>query len=57
MINSICDSLLQLLTLIPIVLIARRGNGNLKTNFLILAAAVFIVTAVTTDTLSGISLF
>ncbi|MEO6453465.1 MAG: CPBP family intramembrane glutamic endopeptidase [Ginsengibacter sp.] len=56
MINSICDCLLQLLFLTPFVVLARRGNENLKTGTLILASLVFIATSVPTDLLSHISI-
>jgi hypothetical protein len=57
MINSICDCLLQLLFLTPFVILARRGDKNLKTSILIIASILFIATSVTTDLLTHISIF
>jgi membrane protease YdiL (CAAX protease family) len=57
MINSICDCLLQLLFLTPFLILARRGNKILKPSILILASLLFIVTSVTTDLLSNMSIF
>lgn len=57
MTNAICDTLLQLLVLTPLVFIARQGNGKLKIGVIIVAAIIFIATSVATDLLSHISLF
>jgi hypothetical protein len=57
MINSVCDTLLQLSIVIPFAVAARRNKGNAMTGWLIAAALVFIYTSVATDFLSNIPLY
>ena len=57
MINSVCDTLLQLSIVTPLAVAARRKNGNSRTGWLIVAALVFISTALATDFLSNMPLF
>lgn len=57
MINSLCDAILQLLIVIPLVVAARKSKENFKTEWLIAAALVFVLTSVATDLLSQITIF
>lgn len=57
MIHPIGDCLLQILFLAPFFVLGIRTNKNLRAGILLLALLLFIATSVTTDFLSGISLF
>lgn len=57
MINSVCDTLLQLLIVTPFAFIARKSNGTSKTGWLIVAALVFVLTSLASDLLADTTIF